>query len=129
MSGRSYESLPAFSDVVLEESWIRQVIASPGTVLLLVEAVIAKGSPLLQEPRPGEQFFWLPGVIRFEGVSSLEWTDQQPPTTNPDGTEDYDHVNALTVDGDVYVVESGAGTLRLTAADVVVQLDERPAQS
>ncbi len=124
MTARSYESLPAFSDVVLEESWVRQVIASPGRVLFLVEAVIAKDSPLLQDPRPGEQFFWLPGVIQFEGVSSLEWTDQQGPTTELDGTQDYDHIDSLTVDGDVYVVESGAGTLRLTATDVVVQLDE-----
>lgn len=124
MTARSYESLPAFSDVVLEESWVRQVIASPGRVLFLVEAVIAKDSPLLQDPRPGEQFFWLPGVIQFEGVSSLEWTDQQGATTELDGTQDYDHIDSLTVDGDVYVVESGAGTLRLTATDVVVQLDE-----
>lgn len=126
MSARSYESLPAFSDVVLEESWVRQVIASPGRVLFLVEAVIAKDSPLLRDPRPGDQLFRLPGVIQFEGVSSLEWTGQQPPTTDPDGTQDYDHIDSLAVDGDVYVVESGAGTLRLTATDVVVQLDEAP---
>lgn len=68
---KPYTELEPLQDVVLEASWVRSVIASPGRLVVMLEAVIAKDSPLLEEPRPGEQYFWLPGVLQFDGVTEL----------------------------------------------------------
>lgn len=123
---KPYTELEPLRDVVLEASWIRSVIASPGRLLVMLEAVIAKDSPRLEQPRPGEQHFWLPGVLQFDGVTELRWTGQPvSPNQDADGSTDYGNLDQLSFDRDHFHLESEAGVIDVVASGITLDLGER----
>ncbi len=118
-----YQSLPGFEGVLLEESIVRAVVATPQGLTVMLDAYLATTHPRWHPPVEGEWATWVPSVLTFEGVSDLTWRGgDRPPSRNADGTVDFDTLDVFTVDGDRYTLESGAGDIELTATNVMLTL-------
>lgn len=119
-----YVEIPQLADFVLEESWVVGVVARPGTLDIRLDLVFAETHPGLRRPRSGEQFYSLPGQIRFRGVTSLSWTDQgMQPATDANGEMDWGHIDSLTFDGSQYELIGGFGAISLNATSLDVDVN------
>jgi hypothetical protein len=93
----NYNIVTGFEDIYLEDSWVLGIRLEPGLALFEVELVILESHPRYTTPRPGEQYCYLRGQIRFEGVSSVRWTGQGvvKPAVDATGEVDYGAIDAF----------------------------------
>lgn len=78
--------MPEFATYVLEESFVLDVVARPGSVMFRLEVVLTPEHPAYEAPEPGIYLCYRPGSLRFEGVTALEWVAQgAAPATDASG--------------------------------------------
>ncbi|MDR6435180.1 hypothetical protein J2790_000301 [Paenarthrobacter nicotinovorans] len=108
----------------LEDSWVLDIYASRGQLVITAEFVLTEEHPSYAPARFGEQYCYRKGVLVFEGVKDLTWTGQlsSRPSRDPDGSVDYGNIDSLIIEGDHYTVEGGLGTIGLHAASIRVAL-------
>lgn len=120
---RPYSGLPDLADIYLEDSWVLDVRATPGVVAFTVEFVLTADHPDYSSARPGEQYCYRVGELRFDGVTQLRWTGQgNPPATDASGERDYGHIDSFDWEPGVYVLHGSWGHLDIAASGVQVQL-------
>ena len=121
----SYEDLPGFETLVLEESWVLQVTARPGSVSFRLEVVLTSQHPAYRTPDAGAYLCYHDGDLEFECVTDLEWTGQGAlPATDATGEVDYGHIDTLTWDSGLYELQGDWGAMRIWAKSARVVLDE-----
>ncbi|GAA5189547.1 hypothetical protein GCM10023346_04390 [Arthrobacter gyeryongensis] len=108
----------------LEDSWVLDINASRGQLVITAEFVLTEEHPSYAPARPGEQYCYRKGVLVFDGVADLTWTGQlsSRPSRDPDGSVDYGNIDSLIIEGDHYTVEGDLGKIDLHAASIRVAL-------
>ncbi|WP_284987664.1 hypothetical protein [Arthrobacter sp. fls2-241-R2A-172] len=85
----------------LEDSWVLDINASRGQLVITAEFVLTEEHPSYASARPGEQYCYRKGVLVFDGVTDLTWTGQlsSRPSRDPDGSVDYGNIDSLIIEG------------------------------
>jgi hypothetical protein len=112
-----YQAIPALAHYVLEESYVLEVIESPGQVTLRTDFAFASDHPDLLPARTGEWTYYREGIIRFQGVEKFEWLDRKPPTRDADDTLSW-NLDGLTQDGRQFELEGDFGSIIIVAGSV-----------
>jgi hypothetical protein len=120
---RVYTEIPELAHFVLEESWVLDICSTPGALTIRIDLVFDKDHPELKPAPAGDVYYTRQGVLRFDGVRCLEWTDQsQRPSRDASGEVDYGHVDSMLWENDQYELTGDFGTVRLSASRVHLQL-------
>lgn len=126
---RPYWEHPVLLQAVLDESWIATVIASPGSLTVMIDAALPEDSPLRQVPLPGEVGSWRKAVLRFLQVEELRWIDPGTPRAENDGSLTYDTFHVVEFDGNQYRLSSDAGEIHLSAENVAIEFEPEASRS
>ncbi|GAA4215391.1 hypothetical protein [Actinocatenispora rupis] len=125
-----YTELPGFGDLLLEESYVLDVVAHPAVVTIRADLVLTAEHPEYRSPADQEPYCWRRGTITLPGVSALTWTGQgTPPSTDASGTIDYGNIDELVRTGETTRIEGDFGTITVEGSEPQVQLDPGPAPS
>lgn len=120
---RDYTELPALTHFVLEESWVREVQASPGVIVFKVDLTFAASHPEVRPSRAGEMHYGREGEIRFTGVSTLSWMEQGvEPAIDANNETDWGAIDTFTWNGTTYNLSGDFGDIRVEAVALEVVL-------
>lgn len=119
-----YRSIPGFEAIYLEDSWVLDIHAGPGRVVFEMELVLKEVHPAYSLPRPGEQFCYQRGKIRFENVESLNWTRQilVKPAVDATGERDFGSIDDFGIEQGAYALEGDFGRLEIASSPPAVDL-------
>jgi hypothetical protein len=118
-----YTDFPGFEHLVLEESYILEIVASPGRLVVRLDAVLTREHSEYTPPPPSERECFRVATIEFFGVSSLWWSEQgRPPAIDATGGIDYGTVDSFDRRGDTYSVDGDFGRIKVEARAVGVTL-------
>jgi hypothetical protein len=122
---KPYTEIDGLEDIVLEESYVLGITATPGQLVFKVDFVLTTDHPLYQPPPAGTIECFRRGGFRFQTVKSLQWSDQgAPPTRDPNGEIDYGHIEWFEWKPGCYRLEGGWGFIEVAGGDVQVTIDE-----
>ncbi len=122
---KPYTDIEGLQDIVLEESYVLAITATPGEVVFKVDFVLAPDHPRYQPKRPDEFACFRRGELRFQAVKILYWTGQgRPPSKDPDGEIDYDHIENFEWEPSCYQLHGDWGYMEVTGGDVQVTIDD-----
>jgi len=121
---RPYTDLAALTAYLLEESWVLDVEARPGTLVLRLELVLLPEHPGYTPPPPTEAYCYRSGVIRFEGVERLSWIQGELMyrSTDLDGSTDYGNIDSFEWALNEFHLEGSFGRIEVQAQNVTVEL-------
>jgi hypothetical protein len=120
---KPYAAISDLRDVVLEESYILDVVARPGTLELRGDFVLGLQHPRYHRPPSSETDCFIRGVLSFRNVRRLVWEGQGvPPATDATGEIDYGHIDDMQWDGDDFRLEGDWGRIQVVAASVSLVL-------
>jgi hypothetical protein len=122
---RDYTELPdvEIAEMLLEESYVLHVEATPGQLALSILFALTDKHPAYEPPGPDSYLCYRRGVMVFSGVTRLVWADQGiPPSHDATGELDYGNVDSMTWDDDTYRLEGSVGMLEVVARSVAVAL-------
>jgi hypothetical protein len=124
-SGRvkDYTELADLKEIYLEDSWVLGIVAEPGEICFRVDFVLTERHPVYSRPKPDEQYCYRRGILVFEKVSKLVWTEQgSPPARDATGEIDFGNIDAMTFQDDAFELEGDWGSMKLTSASVRINL-------
>lgn len=119
-----YSEFRGFEEFYLEDSFILDVIARPGSLMFVVEMILRENHPAYRPPIQGEQHCYRRGRIAFGGVRRLTWlaTDVEP-ARDATGDIDFGGFDEFGLDGRTYILAGDFGKLELEASSCTVELD------
>jgi len=118
-----YSQMVGFADVYLEDAFVLEVKATPGSLALDVEVVLTAQHRAYRPPASGEQNCYARGTIEFPNVRDLAWVGQgTPPAVDASGSKDYGGIDALFWNGSVFHVEGDWGVMDVTSDLPVIRL-------
>jgi hypothetical protein len=110
----NYDALPGLEDVVLEDSFMREIVEAPGTLRLVVMAALRKGHPFYEPPSPNERHCYRTAMLTSSNAE-VRWTTRATRRfTDAQGAVDLgniDHLVALPKGG--YHLEGDFGVLEI----------------
>jgi hypothetical protein len=122
---KPYTEIDGLEDIVLEESYVLGITATPGRLVFEVDFVLTPNHPLYRPRSAGTFACFRRGEFRFETVKSLQWTDQgAPPARDATGEIDYGHIEGFEWKPGCYRLEGSWGFMEVAGSDVQVTLDE-----
>lgn len=120
---KPYTSIPGFTELILEESFVLGISALPTRVTIDVEFALTPDHPAYVPPPPDENEAYRRGQILFSGVRRPVWADQGVrPATDATGEIDYGHIDDLRWDGEIFELEGDWGRMTLEARSVQVDV-------
>jgi hypothetical protein len=118
-----YRTIPSLSEIVLEESYVLDVVARPGMLSLFVDAVLTSRHSDYLPPSPDVQECYRKGEIKFTGLDQVVWKlDKMSRSTDATGESDYGNVDTFRYAGNEYQFEGEFGRISLTASKLEVLL-------
>jgi hypothetical protein len=121
---RAYTEIADLEHFVLEESWVLAIEASPGHLVLRVDLVLDKDHPDLEPAAAGETHYSRPGLMVFDDVADLSWTNQPSrPAVDANGEEDWGHIDSMLWDKNHYEFSGDFGRLSISAGEVRCRLE------
>ncbi|EME22356.1 hypothetical protein [Rhodococcus triatomae] len=110
-----YSTLPGFSGVYLEDSFVLSIDEQPQQFSFELEAVLRPEHPDYHPPLPGEQFCYADARLIFDDVSDVEWLARSTRRyTDASGNEDLGNIDSLIVEEqDCYLIEGDWGRVRI----------------
>lgn len=118
-----YWAVTSLQEYYLEDSWVRQIMAGPGLLVLVLDAVLRETHPEYQPPHDAEQYCYRRAFLTFTGVQELEWKDQLARgTEDASGTVDFGTVDVLEQMDDGWRMAGDFGTIRLRGGTATLEL-------
>lgn len=109
-------TIPGLEGIYLEDSWVVGIVARPGVFEMTADLVLSESHPAYEPPRPGEQYCYRRGVLRFERVSTLTWEGQgAAPAVDASGEEDYGSIDSLAGTDGGYLIEGDFGRVAVSS--------------
>jgi hypothetical protein len=119
----AYVELPGFADIVLEESYVLRISATPGALRFDVDLVLAPSHPMYVRPPSNERDCFRFGTIDFRKVQHLEWGGQDvTPAVDATGTSDYGHIDHFLWDDGLFRLDGDWGRMEIRAAGVSLDI-------
>ena len=121
-----YTDIAGFEHVLLEESFVLDVVARPGSVEVTIDLVLLVGHEAYHDPRVGEMRCYVRAALRFSGVTELSWVDQgRRPAIDASGDIDYGGVDLFDQVNNEWRFAGDWGDIRLKAESIGLELTER----
>lgn len=122
---RPYTELPGFGDVVLEESYVLGICASPMTLRIDLDMVLTPRHPAYVSPPAFENECYRRVQIRFVELRRLIWDHSGlQAATDVNGAVDYGHLDDLRWDGEIFELEGDWGRIRAVARRVEINVSQ-----
>jgi hypothetical protein len=120
----NYTDLPELRAYYLEDSWVLDVVASPGLLMIAMDLVLTPEHPDYRPPRPDEQYCLRRGHLSFTNVTYLEWAGQgvTQPARDATGEIDYGNIDAFSLDQGECSLVGDFGEIRVRAGEIRVEL-------
>lgn len=126
----SYDTIPGFDNLLLEDSFVVTIRASPARFELRVQLVLLPHHPAYHRPLAGQQHCYVFGTITFSRVTALTWTGQGGrPAQDATGDLDWGGVDDLQATTDGWRLEGEWGVVTIATNDaptVVLDNAEEP---
>lgn len=108
----NYWELAGFENLYLEDSWVLNIEATPGALVLQCDLVLLESHPDYTGLLAGEQYCYRRARIRFQQVRTLLWRDQMyRPAKDASGERDYGSIDSFTRSGDTSEVGGDFGLI------------------
>ncbi len=118
------ESVPALTNIYLEDSFVLAIHESRDELRFDLEAVLTENRPQWKPPKPDEQYAYLRIGLVFEQPRRIEWIRKtMRPSTDATGELDYGNIDSLTWDGTVYELAGDWGQVRVESGPPTVVTD------
>ena len=105
---RSYDELPGFEDVYLEDSWVLGVVESADGLRLDLDLVLREQHPKRTPPKPDEMHCYVSAAVVFASPRHVEWTKQPDrPAGDASGELDWGNIDSFEWDGSSHALEGG----------------------
>ncbi|MFJ3450249.1 hypothetical protein ACIPM0_18820 [Pseudomonas sichuanensis] len=106
----NYYEISSLSNIYLEDSYVLSIHEEAGALSFELEAVLAKSHPQYEEPKKGEQYCYRKVLLRFFGVSSIEWLDRRAIGFEDSGGDlDYGNIDSFVGDDGAYILSGDWG--------------------
>ena len=123
MSKSRYSEWEPFHHIYLEDSYVLDILDSPGKLSFVVEAVLTEGHPEYCRPDPDKQSCYRYGEIEFTNVSKLCWVERNSfPVVGPSGEMDFGNIDVFIKSGEEYELEGEWGHIKLSSSTVQFRL-------
>jgi hypothetical protein len=120
-----YEKIAGFEHVLLEDSFVLDVCARPGSVQVDIDLVLLASHEAYRAPCVGEMHCYVRATLLFAGVTELTWVGQgRRPAIDATGDLDYGGVDLLEQMANSWRFVGDWGDIRLTAESVALALKE-----
>jgi hypothetical protein len=109
----NYDELPGLEDVVLEDSFVREVVETPDGLRFVLTAALKRTHPFWQPPRSNERHCFKPAMLAFHDAQ-VRWSRRgNARFTDVDGAVDLGNIDRLVappeggyhIEGDFGVVD------------------------
>ncbi len=121
---RSYEGLPGFEHVHLEDSFVLGMVEGDRDLRLSMELVLTPAHPEYRPPPKDRRHCYRAGTILFAGIRSKQWLHRTfRPSTDASGQVDYGNIDTFVFDTGIYLLEGEWGEVRIEADTVSLHLD------
>lgn len=118
-----YTELPGLSELILEESYVLHVEATPAQLVFSMELALSDKHPDYQPPGPDSYLCYRRGTLILSGVSRLLWEDQgAKPSYDATGEVDHGTIDYLRFEDGRYEVGGDVGQLVVVADRIDVAL-------
>lgn len=119
----AYDAIPALSGTYLEDSFILSIDDGATSVGFELDVVLTEAHPAYRGPKPGEQYDFRRGTLRFDGVTAKQWGGRRgAPAVDASGETDYGNIDVLTYCETTFHLAGDFGSLDLTAESVHLDL-------
>lgn len=120
---RPYVEISQLREVLLEESYVLDIAATPGAVRFELDLVLTPDHAEYRPPAPGEQYCFRRGSLVFKGVTRLLWSNSgNPPAVDSSGEEDYGQIDSFEWDDSGALLEGGWGRMEIVSSIIEVAL-------
>jgi hypothetical protein len=119
MAGQPYTSLAGLADVYLEDSFVLDIEAHPGSLVFRLDMVLTQEHPLYRPPKASETYCYRRGELRFQHVRQLAWQSSGlKPSTDATGEIDYGSISKYEVDGVRHSIAGDWGSLEIVSQEL-----------
>ena len=110
-----WDAFPDLAGLVLEESWVLDLLPSERSLAVRLDAVMTEEHPQFEPPAPGERYSYLSGWLTLASDESLAIQPSGAlPARDASGETDLGHVDRLLqVDEECWEVEGEWGSVRM----------------
>lgn len=123
---RPYTALAGFEEVVLEESYVLTIEATPGVVTFRMDLSLTPRHSAYVKPSPLDAGCFKLGRIRFIDVHELAWRGQGlAPARDASGELDYGHIDSFSWDGQRFELAGDWGTMVLSASRPILEVSDQ----
>ena len=120
----NYWTIPGFEDLYLEDSWLLEIRPGEETLTISADLVLRESHPAYRTPRSGEQYCYRAGLITFDEVTALSWTDRSHmPAIDASGEEDLGSFDQFEVEDGWYVLTGDFGRIVVASKPPRVTLE------
>ncbi len=120
---RPYVEIAPLSELLLEESYVLGITATPGKVTFELDLVLTPGHPEYAAPKPAEQYCYRRGYLVFKEVTRLLWSQSgSPPAVDASGEVDYGQIDTFEWDDAGALLEGSWGRMEVVSSSVEVDL-------
>jgi hypothetical protein len=119
LTSNPYTDVVGLEHVYLEDSYILDIEAHPGTLIFKLDLVLTPEHALYTPPKPQEQYCYRRAQLRFESVKRITWDNSGlKPATDATGEVDYGNIDSYHAEGGRHVLSGGWGTVELDCQGV-----------
>lgn len=119
MTSNPYTDVIGLEHVSLEDSYVLDIEAHPGTLIFKLDLVLTPEHALYTPPKPQELYCYRRGELPFESVKRISWDNSGlKPATDATGEVDYGNIDSYQVEGGRHVLSGGWGTIELDCQGV-----------
>lgn len=120
-----YFELPALSSLYLEDSWVYNIAASPGSIVFTMDFVLTPENGSYVPPLGREQYCYRQGTLSFTHVTESSWSDQGAPASkDAAGVIDYGNIDEFQWENFTYSLVGSWGHLEIVAENVAVRFEK-----
>lgn len=114
----SYQSVQGLEQVVLEASYVLDVLATPTLLTFQLDAFLTPQHPDYVTPSKDEQERYRPAILTFSKLNKLIWDFKTvSPAVDASGEIDYGSIDSMTITGQTYTIEGDFGRIEVNAKE------------
>lgn len=112
----SYHQIKGFEYVILEESFVSEILENPNEIKFTMELYIKETAPT--HLKPDDRRFYRDAEIIFSNVVKIEWLKKTlTPYNSGEGEVDYGNIDELYLKKDFYHITGDWGAIKIKSSE------------
>ncbi|OGQ53942.1 MAG: hypothetical protein A3J24_00595 [Deltaproteobacteria bacterium RIFCSPLOWO2_02_FULL_53_8] len=114
-----YYQIPSLSSVYLEDSYVLAIHEHDDRLVFDLDVVLTENHPFYNQPKEGEQYCYKRALLRFSGVSYIEWVHRRfVKFTDAAGESDYGNIDVFSKEGDCCALAGDWGEVKVKCSTI-----------